>query len=96
MVDRVEDLKQVGDYLTYEIQDDSILVVRTAPDKIRAYHNVCQHRGNRLCQVETGVLSRFSCPFHGWQWHTDGSLAHVAAPEAERERMNWFVHVAPV
>lgn len=44
-VGRVEELPDVGDYLTYEILDDSIIVVRTAPDTLRAYHNVCSHRG---------------------------------------------------
>ena len=47
-VGRVEEIPEVGNYLTYDILDDSILVVRTAADEIRAYHNVCSHRGRRL------------------------------------------------
>src|SRR3982074_3884312 len=47
-VGRVEEIPEVGSYLTYDILDDSIVVVRTAPDKIRAYYNVCSHRGRRV------------------------------------------------
>lgn len=47
-VGRVEDLPRVGSYLTYDILDDSILVVRTGPDTLKAHHNVCVHRGRRL------------------------------------------------
>ncbi|HMJ53669.1 MAG TPA: Rieske 2Fe-2S domain-containing protein, partial [Polyangiaceae bacterium] len=42
---RVEEIPNVGDYLTYDIADDSIVIVRSAPDTIKAYHNVCSHRG---------------------------------------------------
>ena len=45
---RVEEITEVGSYITYNIAHDSILVVRTAPDTIKAYHNVCPHRGRRL------------------------------------------------
>src|SRR4051812_9048503 len=50
-VARVEELPEVGDYLTYDILDDSFIVVRTEPDRIRAYHNVCSHRGRKLVDV---------------------------------------------
>ena len=45
---REEELPNVGDYVNYEIGNESILVVRSAPDKIRAFYNVCPHRGRRL------------------------------------------------
>ena len=54
-VGRVEEIPEVGSYLTYDILDDSILVVRTAPDEIRAYHNVCSHRGRRLVDTPAGA-----------------------------------------
>src|SRR2546430_1992844 len=45
---RVEELGEVGDYVTYDVADDTILIVRSAPDRLRAFHNVCSHRGRRL------------------------------------------------
>ncbi len=47
-VGRVEELPEVGSYLTYDILDDSIIVVRTGANEFHAHHNVCMHRGRRL------------------------------------------------
>ncbi|MEZ5742409.1 MAG: aromatic ring-hydroxylating dioxygenase subunit alpha [Sphingomonadaceae bacterium] len=51
---RVEELKEVGDYITYNICHDSILIVRDTPDSLKAFHNVCPHRGRRLVGNNTG------------------------------------------
>ena len=45
---RAEEVKQVGDYVTYDIADESIIVVRASEGRIEAFYNVCQHRGRRL------------------------------------------------
>lgn len=76
MACREEELPNVGSFITYDIMDDSIVVVRVAEQKIKAYHNVCQHRGRRLTEG-CGEISRFHCRFHGWQYHLDGSIARV-------------------
>ena len=75
---RVEEIPNVGDFLTYDIGDDSIVVVRTAPDTIKAYHNVCSHRGRRLLDAPPGGHSThgnrnlFVCGFHGWRYDLNG------------------------
>ena len=51
---RVEELKEVGDYITYNICHDSILIVRDTPSTLKAFHNVCPHRGRRLVGNNTG------------------------------------------
>jgi phenylpropionate dioxygenase-like ring-hydroxylating dioxygenase large terminal subunit len=48
MACREQELERVGDFVTYDVVDDSIIMVRSAPGEIRAYHNVCPHRGRRL------------------------------------------------
>ena len=73
---RVEELPTVGSYVTYDIVDDSIVVVRTSASEIKAYHNVCTHRGRRLVDG-CGSARRFQCPFHGWQFELDGRPAVV-------------------
>src|SRR5579862_9190891 len=45
---REEELPKVGNFITYDIMDESIVVVRTAPNELKALHNVCKHRGRRL------------------------------------------------
>src|SRR5918999_1972055 len=54
-VGRVEEIPEVGNYLTYDILDDSILVVRTGPNEFTAHHNVCMHRGRRLIDTPDGA-----------------------------------------
>jgi phenylpropionate dioxygenase-like ring-hydroxylating dioxygenase large terminal subunit len=82
-VGRVEDIPNVGDFLTYDILDDSIVIVRTAPDMISAYHNVCPHRGRRLVDSPKGERNAcgqrklFVCGFHGWRFNLDGECVHV-------------------
>lgn len=75
---REEHLPEVGDYLTYDIGRYSILVTRTAPDTIKAYHNACLHRGTQLKPSDSsGTVDEFRCPFHGWSWQLDGSIKNI-------------------
>ncbi len=84
---RVEDLPDVGSYITYEILDDSVVIVRTAPDTLKAYHNVCPHRGRRLIDTPEGArnargrMSKFVCGFHGWQFNLEGENTHIPHQE---------------
>ena len=80
MACREEELPEVGDYLTYDIGDDSVIVVRSAPDQLRAFHNVCRHRGRRLMEG-TGQIKHIRCAFHGWRWKLDGSNENVTHRE---------------
>jgi nitrite reductase/ring-hydroxylating ferredoxin subunit len=104
MVCREEDLPAVGDALPYDIVGRSFVVVRAAPDRIRAFYNSCPHRGRKLLLGPARVES-LRCPFHGFSWDLDGGLrtlpcrwdfAHVPAadlslPEARVERWGGFV-----
>ena len=84
---RVEDLPEVGCYLTYDILDDSVLIVRTAADTIKAYHNVCTHRGRKLVDTPAGQRNargkraNFVCGFHAWAFNLDGKCTYVDRPE---------------
>ncbi|MBC7162339.1 MAG: aromatic ring-hydroxylating dioxygenase subunit alpha [Immundisolibacter sp.] len=76
---REEDLPKPGDYFVryLEAQDASILVVRGDDGKLRAFHNVCTHRGNQLAEEGAGHCKGFQCNFHGWTFDTRGRLAFV-------------------
>ena len=75
---RTDDIPEVGDHVLYEVVLDSYIVIRTAPDEIKAYPNACLHRGRRLKEY-TGRCSEIRCPFHGFTWTLDGALKHVPA-----------------
>lgn len=82
---RTDEIAEVGDYYIYEIVGRSYLVVRTAPDEIKAYPNACLHRGRKLKDYD-GRCSEIRCAFHGFAWALDGELKDVPA--------NWdFPHV---
>ena len=62
MACRVEEIPEVGDYLVYEIIDKSVLLVRSAPDRIQAFYNACLHRGRKLA-LTAGNKTELKCPF---------------------------------
>jgi phenylpropionate dioxygenase-like ring-hydroxylating dioxygenase large terminal subunit len=80
---RESDIPAAGDYFTFEIGPESILVVRQTDGTIAARYNVCMHRGNRLCDVGRGhARRRFTCGFHGWQYDLDGRLLRATDPDS--------------
>ena len=94
-VGRVEELPDVGSFLTYEILDDSIVVIRTAADTLKAYHNVCTHRGRRLIDTPpnarraVGRKKSLVCGFHGWTFNLDGDCTRI------REQDDWQGALTP-
>lgn len=80
MACRLEEIPQVGDYVEYEILGRSVIVVRTGPERVEAFHNACRHRGMRLIEGRGNAANGFVCPFHGWCWNPDGSNKFVFAP----------------
>ena len=61
---RLEELPNVGDYVTFDVIDESIIVTRLTGDRIKAYYNVCQHRGRHLTSG-CGHATKFHCNYHG-------------------------------
>ncbi|HEX5087676.1 MAG TPA: aromatic ring-hydroxylating dioxygenase subunit alpha [Nocardioides sp.] len=97
-VGRAERVPRPGDWLRVEIADESILVVRGKDEQIRAFYNVCRHRGSRICDDEQGsVRTHLRCPYHAWGYALDGTL--VTTPMVDREEIDrpstslWPVHV---
>lgn len=78
---RVSDVEAVGDYFTYELGRESFIVVRTGPAQIKAYYNVCHHRGNKLVYNDFGRVSEFVCPFHSWTYGLNGNLKRITDQE---------------
>lgn len=79
---RVSRLAHPGDYLVRTIAEESIIVVRGQDGAIRAFFNVCRHRGTRLCAEECGRFGPvIQCPYHAWTYTTEGAL--VGAPHMQ-------------
>lgn len=79
---RVEELDHVGSYVIYDIADESVIVTRSSPERIRAFFNVCVHRGRRLIDGSaSGTTPNFACKFHGWRWNLEGENENVTQVE---------------
>jgi phenylpropionate dioxygenase-like ring-hydroxylating dioxygenase large terminal subunit len=77
------DVPEPGDYLCFDIVGERALIVRGADNRIRAFHNVCRHRGSRVVAAEKGhCKGAIVCPFHGWSYNLDGSLRAVRMPRS--------------
>lgn len=80
---RVEDLGDVGDFITYDIGPDSVIIVKSAEDVLFAYHNVCPHRGRRLVDTPdgkrnaSGKRKSFICGYHGWTFGLEGENTYI-------------------
>ena len=57
--------------------EDPVLVVCDNEGRVRAFLNVCRHRGNRLCRADAGNAVSFTCAYHGWTYRNDGRLVGV-------------------
>lgn len=74
LVDHVSRIPEPGDWFVVEIGPDSYIVTRGRDREVRAFHNVCRHRGSRICLEESGNDRLFVCPYHSWSYRLDGSL----------------------
>lgn len=78
MACRLEEIPRPGDYVEYEILDQSVVVVRTAGSEVRAYQNACRHRGVKIAERRGTLRTGFTCPFHGWCYDLDGRNTFVS------------------
>ncbi len=67
-------LPDSGDFKVLNVGNESAIIVRTATESIKAFANVCRHRGSLVCLESKGNTREFRCPYHGWTYDTDGKL----------------------
>ncbi|RDB43151.1 aromatic ring-hydroxylating dioxygenase subunit alpha [Halomonas sp. DQ26W] len=63
-----------GNYLTLDVGNNPVIIIRGAEGAIHAFHNVCRHRGSRLCTQARGKVAKLVCPYHQWTYELDGRL----------------------
>ena len=79
----VSDVPHPGNYLTMDVVGERALIVRGADGVVRAFHNICRHRGSRVVADEKGTCKNaLVCPFHGWVYNLDGTLRGAARPRS--------------
>ncbi len=79
----VNEIPEPGDYTTFDMASERALVIRGKDGVVRAFHNLCRHRGSRVVGEKSGNC-RFAlvCPYHGWAYNLDGTLRGPARPRS--------------
>jgi Rieske 2Fe-2S family protein len=70
----VSRIPKKGDYFLFRIGAEQIIIIRENADAVRAFFNVCRHRGSTICQAESGNTPKLVCPYHAWTFGLDGRL----------------------
>ena len=70
----VSRIPKKGDYFLFRIGAEQIIIIRENADTVRAFFNVCRHRGSTICQAESGNTPKLVCPYHAWTFGLDGRL----------------------
>lgn len=76
------ELREAGDFQTRRVAGRPVILVRDAAGRFRCFLNTCRHRGATVCRERSGNQRRFRCPYHGWAYDIDGTLAVVPAKES--------------
>jgi len=94
-VGRESQIARPGDYFLQQVGSESIIILRDRSDRVRAFYNVCRHRGTRLCEEHQGQFAgTIQCPYHAWTYSLDGRL--IGAPSADTiedfDKAEWPLH----
>ena len=89
-------LAEAGDYLVLNVTNESAIVVRGDDGEIRAFANVCRHRGSIVCLDKKGNTRKFQCPYHGWMYDTAGYLVAARNMPEDFDRAGYGLNKVPV
>jgi choline monooxygenase len=73
-VGRVDQAAEAGQFFTFDLAGEPLIVVRGADQQLRAFYNVCRHHAAAVATAPCGVAQHLRCPYHGWTYGLDGSL----------------------
>jgi Rieske 2Fe-2S family protein len=81
-----------GDYVTLNVDTDSVMVIRSNDGLVRAFHNVCRHRGSLICRDDRGHAQRLVCPYHQWTYGNDGKLLACRGMQDDLDKADFGLH----
>ena len=87
-------VKRPGDYFVFDVDTDSVIVIRGDDERIHALHNTCRHRGMKVCQRESGHAARIVCPYHQWSYARNGDLVACGGMDrdGDLDRRDYGLH----
>ena len=78
----VEDIQDAGDYITVQCGHQNIVIVKGSDQRLRAFHNLCRHRGTQLLRAVGKKQKAMTCPYHDWTYDLTGQL--ISVPEKRK------------
>ena len=95
-VAHVSEIPNAGDYLLYNIADESIILIRGRDGEVRAFFNVCRHRGSHICLEQQGNAKTLTCPYHAWVFDLRGKLIAARGMPADFDKSKFPLHACQV
>ena len=98
-VGHISQVPERGDYFTFDVANESLIITRSSQTEIKAFFNVCRHRGLKLCDKPSGHFQRrIVCPYHSWTYGIDGKLLTATQqPDGEAfDYKDWSLFEAQV
>jgi Rieske 2Fe-2S family protein len=96
MVAHTSEFAEIGDFKTVQIADESAIIVRGSDGDIKAFANVCRHRGSLVCLESSGNTRKFSCPYHGWMYDIDGNLTAARSMAEDFDKSGYSLNKVSV
>lgn len=90
----ISEIPNVGDWFLFEMERESVIVVRAAEDRVNALLNVCRHRGSRICVEQSGCSKSLTCLYHGWSYDLEGKLRAAAHMGKDFDKSGVRLHQA--
>jgi len=85
-------IPNTGDYFLFNLLSESVIIIRGKDGKVRAFMNVCRHRGSHVCLESQGNVNRLTCPYHAWTYNLEGALVAAKNLSADIDKNNLGLH----
>ena len=92
MAGHASQIPDAGDFFVFKLANESAIIARGKDGRIRAFANVCRHRGSLVCLQESGNTRKFTCPYHGWTYDLEGNLIAARSMRDEFDRDEFSLH----
>ena len=85
-------IPNTGDYFLFNLLSESVIIIRGKDGVIRAFMNVCRHRGSHICLESQGNVKRLTCPYHAWTYNLEGALVAAQNLSNKIDKENLSLH----